>query len=118
MKAGTTSTKGRHSPERQCLPNRRPNETVDLLFEGQRYHVTIGFAPDGRPAEVFCHGAKAGSGMDRLLDDICVALSLLLQHGAKPQDLAHSMGRLDGGMAASVIGALVDLIAEQAKDKD
>ena len=32
------------------LPNRRPNETVDLLFEGQRYHVTPGLAPEGRPA--------------------------------------------------------------------
>ncbi len=98
---------------RTRLPNRRENETVDLLFEGQRYHVTIGFAPDGRPAEVFCHGAKVGSGMDRLLDDACVALSLLLQHGAEPQALVHSMGRLDGGAVASVIGALVDLGAEQ-----
>ncbi len=101
------------TPSRIRLPNRRENETVDLLFEGQRYHVTIGFAPDGRPAEIFCHGAKVGSGMDHLLDDACVALSLLLQHGIEPQDLAHSMGRLDGGAAASVIGALVDLVAEQ-----
>ncbi len=103
------------TPSRTRLPNRRENETVDLLFEGQRYHVTIGFAPDGRPAEVFCHGAKVGSTMDILLDDACVALSLLLQHGAEPQALAHSMGRLDGGAAASVIGALVDLVAEQGK---
>ena len=49
--------------------------------------------------------------MDLLLDDACVVLSLLLQHGVEPQALAHSMGRLDGGAAASVIGALVDLVA-------
>ncbi len=96
---------------RTHLPNRRENETVDLLFEGQRYHVTIGLNPDDRPKEVFCHGAKVGSGMDRLLDDTCVALSLLLQHGVKPRDLAHSMGRLGDGAAASIIGALVDLVA-------
>ncbi len=95
---------------RQHLPTRRPNKTVDLLFEGQRYHVTVGFALDGKPAEVFCHGAKVGSGMDLLLDDACVALSLLLQHGVEPPDLAHSMGRLADGEAASIIGAMVDLI--------
>ncbi len=99
------------SPARTRLPNRRPNETADLLFEGQRYHVTIGFDLDGRAGEVFCHGAKVGSSMDLLLDDACVALSLLLQHGVKPRDLAHSMGRLGDGAAASIIGALVDLVA-------
>ncbi len=35
-------------PARKRLPNRRENETVDLHFEGQRYHVTVGFAPDGK----------------------------------------------------------------------
>ncbi len=99
---------------RTRLPDRRENETVDLLFEGQRYHVTVGFAPDGKPREVFCHGAKIGSGLDRLIDDVCVALSLLLQHGVEPQDLAHSIGRLETGSPSSIIGALVDLVAEQA----
>ncbi len=103
------------SPTRIRLPNRRPNETADLLFEGQRYHVTVGFAQDGQPREVFCHGAKVGSNMDLLLDDACVALSLLLQHGIEPRGLTHSMGRLGDGAAASIIGALVDLVSEQAE---
>ena len=81
------------------------------MFEGQRYHVTVGFAPDGRPREVFCHGGKVGSGMNLILDDACVALSLLLQYGVEPQSLAHSMGRLGDGAAASIIGALVDLVS-------
>ena len=95
---------------RQRLPNRRENETVDLMFEGHRYHVTVGFELDGRPREVFCHGSKVGSGMDLILDDACVALSLLLQHDIEPQSLAYSMGRLGDGAAASIIGALVDLL--------
>ncbi len=103
---------------RQRLPNRRLNETVDLRFEGQRYHVTVGFFSDGRPAETFCHGGKVGSGMDLLLDDACVALSLLLQHGVEPQALAHSMGRLDGGAPASIIGALVDLVTSNAEARE
>ncbi len=97
--------------ERQRLPDRRENETVDLVFAGHRYHGTVGFSLDGRPREIFCHGGKVGSGMDLILDDACVALSLLLQHGVEPQGLAHSMGRLGGGAAASIIGALVDLVA-------
>ncbi len=96
---------------RQRLPNRRENETVDLVFDGHRYHGTVGFALDGRPREVFCHGGKVGSAMDLILDDACVALSLLLQYGIEPRDLGHSMGRLGDGGAASIIGALVDLVS-------
>ncbi len=97
---------------RQHLPNRRPNESIAVEFEGARYTVTIGYRLDGAPAEVFCHGARSGSAMDRLLDDACVTLSLLLQHGVDPAVLAHSMGRLhNGDVAASVIGTMVDLMA-------
>ena len=103
---------------RRRLPNRRLNETVNLRFEGQHYHVTVGCFADGRPGEVFCHGGKVGSGMDLLLDDACVALSLLLQHGVEPQALAHSMGRLENGAPASIIGALVDLVASNTGTRE
>ena len=103
---------------RRMLPNRRLNETTDLLFEGHRYHVTIGYFADGRPGEVFCRGAKIGSGMDLLLDDACVSLSMLLQHGAEPLALAHSMGRLGNGAPASIIAALVDLVADNIKARE
>ncbi len=100
---------------RQRLPCRRLNETVDLRFEGRHFHGTIGRFVDGRPREVFCHGAKVGSGMDLLIDDACVMLSLLLQHQVGPRALAHSMGRLGDGAAASIIGALVDLVVKNAE---
>ena len=101
--------------ERIRLHNRRLNETVDLHFERQRYHVTIGYFADGRPGEVFCNGAKIGSGMDLLIDDACVALSMLWQHGAEPMALAHSMGKLGNDAPASIIGALVILVAGTAE---
>ena len=62
------------------------------------------------PGEVFTHGAKVGSAMDALLDDACVAVSLLLQHGVEPEGLATSMGRV-GDAPASIIGALANLVA-------
>jgi hypothetical protein len=53
--------------------------------------------------------------MDGILDDGCIALSLLLQHGVEPTSLAASMGRLGDGISpASIIGALADLVAREA----
>ena len=52
-----------------------------------------------------------------LLNDVCVALSLLLQHGAEPRPLAASMGRLgDGTSPASIVGDdCADPIAREAR---
>ncbi len=102
---------------RQRLADRRPSFTTQLMYDGHAYSATLGFdVRSDRVAEVFTHGAKVGSAMDRILDDSCVALSLLLQHGVEPAALASSMGRLgDGTSPASIIGALADLIAREAR---
>jgi hypothetical protein len=93
------------------LPDRRAAETVQLEHGGTRFMVTIGFYPDGRPGEVFTHGIRTGSGLDALLADACVVVSCLIQHGAEPCDLSASMGRLGTSEPASIIGAVVDLVA-------
>ena len=97
---------------RNRLPDRRPNETVELMFNDTCYAVTVGYYPNtGRIGEIFTHGAKVGSAMDAILDDACVALSMLLQYGTEPGSLASSMGRHGDGQApASIIGALADLL--------
>ena len=96
---------------RSRLPDRRLNDTAEIEFRGVRYAVTIGYYPDGRCGEVFTHGAKVGSDMDAMLDDACVVVSLLLQHRVGTERLAKSMGRLENGRPASIIGALADLMA-------
>ena len=100
---------------RQRLPDRRPCVTMELVHDSRSYSVTIGFdRSTGRLGEVFTHGAKNGSTMDGILNDACVALSLLLQHGVEPAALAASMGRLgNGNEPASIIGALADLLARE-----
>ena len=85
------------------LPDRRAAE--------QRFTVTVGFYPDGRPGEVFTHGLRSGSSLDALLADACVVVSCLIQHGAEPRHLAASMGQLGNAEPASVIGAVLDLVA-------
>ena len=100
---------------RNALPFRRENETIDLFFGNQSFAVTIGFRRDGSPGEVFAYGAKVGSDLHAMLSDTCIVVSLLIQHGVQPAALAHSMGRAGTGAApASLIGAVVDLLAETA----
>ena len=98
---------------RQRLPSRRPNQTATLVYDGTRYEVTVGFHPTtGKAQEIFCHGAKAGSSMDAILDDACILLSVLVQHGVEPASLVATMGRLGGvGQCASIIGALAEHLA-------
>jgi len=82
--------------QRRKLPNRRPAETVVLVHEGQSVFATLGFCPEtGAVREVFLRrGGPPGSDMDRLLDDVGVLMSRLLQLGEDPAVLAKSLGRL------------------------
>ena len=100
---------------RHRLPNRRRTQTVDLVHDGARYAVALGYDPAGRVRECFISGSKTGSTLAGLLDDAAILLSLALQHGASPDDLGRSMGRLGRvGERASVIGAVSDLIVANA----
>ena len=99
---------------RERLPDRRQAETVDLWHGGRRYHLTIGEYPDGRPGEVFVHGATVGSDVDGLCGDVGVLLSRLLQYGDNPASLAAGIGRLGNGDPASIIGAVADVLAGKA----
>jgi len=60
---------------------------------------------------------RSGSTLDALLADACVVVSCLIQYGAEPRDLAASMGRLGNAEPASVIGAVVDLVAAASADR-
>ena len=103
--------------ERVRLPNRRKAITEDIAVGNLRVTVTVGFAADGRPLEVFLSGAKHGTGLAALLADAAVAISVALQCGLRAAQLGKSVGRLpeivDGPavLPASPIGAVLDLIA-------
>jgi hypothetical protein len=98
--------------KRERLPNRRQALTVEFEFAGNHYTETIGFFSDGGGGEIFGHGAKPGSTMDAILGDACILTSLLLQHGIEPSRIASSLSRQGEGNAASIIGALVDGLAQ------
>ncbi len=100
---------------RQQLPQRRPNQTVELTHDNMAFSVTLGYDPaTGEPREVFTHGVKVGSPMDGILNDTCILLSILLQYGAKPSSFVGSMGRLGGGTSpASIIGVIADTLEKE-----
>jgi hypothetical protein len=94
--------------------------------------VTVGFDQAGCPLEVFASGASAGphregSEIHAMIADACVALSLALQHGARPEALAKSMLRTPAPgddpwrpatRPASPVGAIVGLLVEVAGGGD
>lgn len=102
---------------RERLPNRRANETVNVTHDGRAYAVTLGFDPaTGEVREVFTRDVKVGSAMDGILDDTCIILSILLQHGVQPSSFVNSMGRLgDGETPASIIGVTADALARDTR---
>lgn len=97
---------------RQRLPDRRPALTFDIEHKGRIHQVTVGIDPaSGRPVECFVHGAKAGSDADITYCDASVMLSLLLQHGADPVELSKSLLKEPDGRPASILGAVIELVA-------
>lgn len=108
-------TEFRKIPEpRHVLPGRRLTETRKFTTgDGHTVHLSVGYDPheDGRPREVFYSaGFKSGSALEFQIQDACVLLSLLLQHGHRPEDIIKSLAqseRPDGKMAyASIIGLI------------
>lgn len=66
--------------------------------DGHTIHLTVGCDPeeDGRPLEVFYSvGFRSGSQLEFLVQDACVLISLLLQHGLRPEDVEKSLSRTE-----------------------
>ena len=96
------TTRPLETHSRTRLPARRPNLTDSFAWGGVRFTVTAGFDERGAIREVFADGVKVGSDTEGLLDDACILVSLLLQHGYTPDRLAgHLLRKADA--AQSVI---------------
>jgi hypothetical protein len=91
---------------RHRLPNRRPAMTEEIAIDGAAlFTATIGFGPDGGPAEVFLSGGKAGSTLATILGDAAVLISIALQHGIPAAAIGKSIARLPDVDGASVAPA-------------
>jgi hypothetical protein len=104
---------------RESLPNRRVTVTREIQWPPDRgmtmIQVSIGFYEDGRPSEVFVTGCKSGTDVQAVARDASIILSLALQHGVPIATIRKTITRDHGDRAASLIGAVVDMIAEEAE---
>ena len=114
MSDGGTSTQ----PVRTPLPGRRPSVTLRVEAGGLAAHTTVGYDPvSGAPREVFLRpsgGAKSGSTVEAICDDVSVIISVALQHGVAVEALARSIGRSAEGEPASIAGAALVLLTDEA----
>ncbi len=108
---------------RESPPPRRPLLSSRISAGGIAAHASAGWVLDaeGRAVvrEVFLRpsgGAKAGSAIDALVDDLAVIVSVALQHGVPLAALARSLGREPAGHPASIAGAALDLLTEFQAD--
>lgn len=105
---------------REALPTRRAADTLTFKSEvlgGTSIHCTVGQYPDGRPGEIFIHGAKTGSHADGLMREWAKAASLAMQRGASIEDFAAIAERNPSGKPNTAIGEALDQILESRKSK-
>lgn len=99
---------------RAILPARRECETFCIAFAGEKYHVTVGFYPDGSVGEIFINrvkdkmAARLGEQLDAVCRDSAILLSLALQHGTSLETMEHAITRDGDGGPQTVVGAIID----------
>lgn len=99
---------------RHRLPERRQHEGLSFRHGGFDFTAGVGRFDDGRLAELFLTGSKSGTAIDAWTHDAAIVASLALQHGVAPETIRHAVGRENDGTAATALGALLDLLGEEA----
>jgi hypothetical protein len=109
---------------RTVLPHRRVSTTMFVKHVGNdgnehEFLVTFGFGREAplKVREVFCGSPKVGSDMQAFINDSCIAISLLLQHGMTMSELASAFGenRPEGsssGPPSSPLGSIAKKAVE------
>ncbi len=96
-------------------PNRRPSRIRRVVHNDLNYDVGLSFDPKTLTiTEVFITShTREGSSVRNTSHDVAILLSLLIQYGATPAGIAHSLLVIGGdttimdNQPASIIGAIV-----------
>jgi hypothetical protein len=99
---------------RQRLPNRRAHEIREFEFRGLRYSAGFGRFENGALAEVFVECSKGQSQLAADARDAAVCLSIALQYGVPADAIRDAVSRDGHGEPAGIVGAVLDLIAEES----
>jgi hypothetical protein len=84
--------------------------TVKVEHRGLHSCMTVGHYSTGEVGEIFLNAERADSLLDALMSDAAIAISLALQFGCPLESIRHALKRDGRGIAASPIGAALDLI--------
>lgn len=112
MDAAATALGSLIDNRRETLPNDRVGVGFDLISRGMLFTATIGFYPDGRPAELFLNARKLSTDVDHDARDLAIIVSIALQHGARLSDLARAMTRGADGRPHGLAGHALDAMLE------
>ena len=100
---------------RTRLPNRRSAETFEVQCGPHRYIATISSFPGtNQLGEIFLDNGRAGSELDAAAKDSAVVARMALQHGVPLETIRSALLRDPRGIAASPLGAVLDLLAGEA----
>lgn len=104
---------------RKRLANRRTHETVAIEHEVQRYKIGLGREVvcierglTGPIVEIFLNAQKVNSQADVLASDGAILMSMLLQYGCPPAEIAKSMKRNSDGKPSSPLGRAAAFLVE------
>lgn len=88
-----------------------------MTRDGNEIFLTFGLEPrTGKVLEVFYSaGFRSGSQLEFVVQDACILLSLLLQHGADPAAIAKSLGWEELPDRSLTHGSIIGLIVEELK---
>jgi len=107
---------GISSMTRKVLPTRRRCEHLSMTCGNGKYTVSVGRYSDGVPAEVFVSSSRPSSEISDVARDASILISIALQYGVPLRAMRDSITRLSDNSAASIIGAVLDLIAPPDND--
>lgn len=98
---------------RTQIPDRRAAVTETIFYHtttGGQIKMLVTFGLDAehkRVIELFCADFKAGTDQHTLVMDVCVMLSLLMQHGYEPKNLLSRLAGVPRSLAGQLMEAAV-----------
>lgn len=102
------------SVSRLRLPNRRESTVEELLFNGERYHLSYSTFR-GKIREVFISGPRAGTDLYAICCTAATLISLALQYGVPLQVMRDSALRDKGGNPVEIVGAVLDVLSNSGE---
>jgi hypothetical protein len=88
------------------------HRTVEFLFGGARYQLTISTNPQGMHDEIVVTGPRTGSAMSYIVLDACTLINALLNRYVSIDALTELVQRNAEGGAESVIGEMIFQLAQ------